>query len=282
MIPSASDLAYFIEIARTQNLSRAAERLGVSQPSLSLSIRRIENSVGAELLIRGKRGVVLTPAGKQFLAHARNMMEAWDAIRARTRASMTEVQGSFTIGCHASVARAVLPQFLPQLLRLYPKLDIALHHDLSRRITEDVISFRADIGIVVNPVQHPDLVVRRLYEDEFTAWAVPGAQKDILICDPDLMQSQYLMKKMKGRSSFARIVTSGSLETIAALAASGCGTALLPASIARRTGEKLKKVPGAPVYRDEHCLLYRVESRSVKAVQTICSTIMDCLGSKSG
>ncbi len=64
MIPSPTDLKYFMEVAQTQNVSRAAERLGISQPSLSLAIRRMEQSVGAPLLIRSKRGVTMTQAGK--------------------------------------------------------------------------------------------------------------------------------------------------------------------------------------------------------------------------
>src|SRR3569832_169837 len=133
MVPSPADLTYFVEVANTLNVSRAAERLGISQPSLSLALQRLEHAVGAPLLNRSKRGVTLTQAGKQLLQHARYLLETWDSVRAGALASVRDIQGSYTIGCHPSVALSLLSRFLPQLLRDHPKLDIRLRHDLSRK-----------------------------------------------------------------------------------------------------------------------------------------------------
>src|SRR4029079_13501420 len=153
MIPSSTDLTYFIEVASLLNLSRAAETLGISQPSLTLAMQRLEASVGTSILIRQKRGVTLTKAGKQLLAHARSLLEQWDSIKSAALASTYEVQGCFTLGCHPSVALYSLPHFLPGLLKKYPNLEIQLHHDSSRKITEKVINLSIDIGIVINPVK---------------------------------------------------------------------------------------------------------------------------------
>src|SRR4051812_39492811 len=131
MIPSPADLKYFMEIAQTQNVSRAAERLAISQPSLSLSIRRMEQQLGVALFIRSKRGVSLTQAGRQLLVKARHLQQTWDDVRASALASMEEVQGSYVIGCHSSVALFGIGGFLPDLLEKYPKLDISLRHDIS-------------------------------------------------------------------------------------------------------------------------------------------------------
>ena len=76
---SQAELRYFIEVANSLNLSRASERLGISQPSLSVAIKRLEGSIGTELLIRQKRGVVLTQAGKQLLAHAKQLLQYFDS-----------------------------------------------------------------------------------------------------------------------------------------------------------------------------------------------------------
>lgn len=111
MIPSPADLTYFLEIANLLNLSRAAESLGISQPSLSLAIQRLEKSVGTTVLVRHKRGVSLTKAGKQLLAHTRQLMQHWDSIKSETLASVYEIQGNFSIGCHPSVALFSLPRF---------------------------------------------------------------------------------------------------------------------------------------------------------------------------
>src|SRR4051812_25536926 len=124
MLPSFSDLKYFLEVAASQKISRAAEKLGISQPSLTLAVRRLEDSVGALLFHRSKSGVKLTPAGQQLLVSARGLLQNWEHICASAAAATTEVQGSFSIGCHPSVALYTLPHFVPQLLDKNPKLNL--------------------------------------------------------------------------------------------------------------------------------------------------------------
>src|SRR4051812_8184466 len=111
MLPNASDLTYFVEAATVLNLSRAAERLGISQPSLSLAIQRLEHAIGTELMLRSKKGVTLTQAGKLLLAHSRELLQKWESIKGRARASAQEVSGAYTIGAHVSVALYSLAGF---------------------------------------------------------------------------------------------------------------------------------------------------------------------------
>lgn len=277
MIPSATDLTYFVEVAQTLNVSRAAERLGISQPSLSLALKRLEKAVDAELFKRGKRGVMLTAAGKRVLNHSKVLLQAWENVRVEAQASQNEVQGSYAIGCHVSVALSIVSHFMPALMERYPLLNLDLRHDLSRKVLEDVISMKTDIGVVVNPVEHPDLVIHKVCRDEVTFWTAasgkPRNQK-ILVCDPDLAQSQTLLKRMnKSGLEFERFVFSGSLEVIAELVASGGGVGILPARVAVRAHKKLKRVLKAPVFYDDHCLVFRVENKNVKAIQAISAAI---------
>jgi DNA-binding transcriptional LysR family regulator len=277
MLPSPADLSYFVEVAQTGNISRAAERLGLSQPSLSLALRRLEDATGEVLLIRGKKGVTLTRAGFALLTGARALRQEWERLRAATHAAREAIGGSYALGCHPSVSLHGLPHILPGLLAEYPALDLRLEHDLSRRVMEGVISMTIDLGIVVNPLQHPDLVIHTLCRDEVTLWqSAKGANKDVLICDPDLAQSQDVMRRLKkAKKVFGRLVTSNSLENIAALTAAGCGSGILPAQVARRAPRRLTRVKGAPVFYDEHCLIYRVENKNLRSVQVLAQAIRD-------
>ncbi|MCE9507128.1 MAG: LysR family transcriptional regulator [Alphaproteobacteria bacterium] len=288
MIPSPADLAYFVEVSNTLNVSRAAERLGISQPSLSLALQRLERTIGTKLLSRSKRGVSLTQAGRQLLAHSKSLLEAWGHVQSKALASIHGIQGMYTIGCHPSVALYLLSDFLPQLMEKHPLLQISLRHDLSRKIAEDVISLKTDIGIVVNPVQHPDLVIHPLCRDEFTLWTGPKANynaqdihsgRAVLICDPDLAQSELLIKQLKKSGiNFDRILTSGNLEVIADLTAHGCGLGLLPGRVASRAVKKLTRVPKTPVFYDDHCLIFRVENKDVKSIQALSAAIRGRFG----
>jgi DNA-binding transcriptional LysR family regulator len=283
MLPSAAELEYFLEVANTLSLSRASERLGISQPSLSLAVKRLEQTVGTQLFVRHKHGVTLTPAGKQLLLHTKQLLQYWENTKSHALASQHEVQGYFTLGCHSTVAIHLVSNFLADLLENYPKLEIHLKHDISRRITEQIINLSIDIGIVVNPIKHPDLIIRKLCDDEVTFWVGKNKRKiqdihskqAIIICDPELTQTQSLLKKCKKAGIISeRIMTVNSLEVVASLTAAGCGIGILPTRVAKSMyPDKLKRIPNTPVYFDEICLAYRNENRNIQAIQTIINTI---------
>lgn len=282
MIPSSNDLSNFLELAKTLNFSRTAERIGISQPSLSAAIKRLEHSVGIPLFIRNKHKVTLTPAGEKLLLHALELQQLWNNTQAICLASHEEVQGRVVLGCHASVAIYTLPQFMPMLLDKYPKLEIQLRHDLSRKILEAIISLIIDVGIVVNPIKNPNLIIRKLFEDEVTFWSKEklsfssGNSEEIsIICDPDLLQAQHLLKQLHkiGINNY-RIISSSNLEVITQLTAAGTGIGILPRLVAESaTHKKLIKVEQSPSYQDEICLVYRHENRNIKAIRVVCEAI---------
>lgn len=293
MIPSASELQYFIEVTNTLNVSRAAERLGISQPTLSLAIRRIESAFGAPLLIRTKSGVKLTHAGHKLVTQARSLLHEWDKIRGDALRDETEIRGRYVLGCHASVALFSLPSFMASLLEANPSLEIKLVHDLSRRITEDVISFKVDFGIVVNPWQHPDLIIKPITRDDVTLWVAknPTSLQDrasgqaVLICDPDLIQSQSILKQLaKSGLEFKRILTTSSLEVVTALVASGAGIGILPTRVAQRIpAQGLKPLlKDGPRFHDTISLIYRADAQKSKASRLLAKTLEEGIRSNKG
>ena len=79
-LPSADELKYFLEVAHTLNLSRAAERLGITQPALTLAMHRLEETLGQRILIRSKSGVKLSRAGEKLVAQTRLLVHEWEKI----------------------------------------------------------------------------------------------------------------------------------------------------------------------------------------------------------
>lgn len=273
-----NDILYFLELAQTLNFSRAAERIGISQPSLTTAIKRLEHTLKVELFNRNKHKVILTRAGKQLLENARQLLQLWEVTKNNCYQSETMVQGSIVLGCHPSIALYFLPTMLPNLLATYPKLEIRLRHDLSRKITEEVIDFRIDIGIVVNPIKHPNLVIKKLQTDKVTYWestnkTLAAQNATTIICDPDLLQTQWLLKAIKADTF--RIITSPSLEVIASLTEAGCGIGILPTSVVKN--KKIQPKTNMPVFNDEICLIYRHENRHIKTMQTMVKAIKDAI-----
>ena len=138
-----------------------------------------------------------------------------------------------------------------------------------------MISWEADFGIVVNPIKHPDLVIRKLYNDEVTIFYTKDAQ-DKLIYDHNLAQSQYILKKLGKKKNFSGEINSGNLELVAKFTALGLGYGLLPATIASQYAN-LERLSGSPIFKDEICLVYRPEKHnnivSKKIIQLIKSSV---------
>jgi len=273
---SKDDLLYFIEVSNTLNFSRAAERVGISQPSLSAAIKRLENSIGVELFIRHQKGVTITKAGIQLLAHAKQLLQCWKKVQSLALTSSNEPAGTFTIGSHPSLALFSFPGFLPKLLKKYPKLELQLKLDLSRKIVDQVMDLTIDLAIVANPIKHPNLIIQKLFNDEVTFWCstephpianLSSGQANI-ICDPELLQTQWLLNNLQKDFTYSRMLSSNNLEVIVELTAQGCGVGILPTTVAKRH-KKLQRVPNARVYTDEICLIYRPENKNIVAVQEI-------------
>jgi DNA-binding transcriptional LysR family regulator len=278
-MPHASDLQYFVEVARRENISRAAQTIGISQPSLSQALQRLEQNIGERLLIRHKKGVLLTRAGEEVHYHAQALLEQWADIKDKALDRIHEVQGEFVIGCHASVARTAGSYFMPQLMQDYPDLSIKFKHDLSRHITEQVIDLKIDVGIVVNPIQHPDLVIVPLAKDYISLWIHGEGEyalqnhkngKGVIICDPALLQSQSIMKQLSsGKIKYGRVIETSDLNVVSELTAHGCGIGVMPESTAQKARAPLRRIAAAPSYDDQHCLIYRIENKSVRSIQVI-------------
>ena len=272
-IPSSHDLLYFQEIASTLNLSRASERLGISQPTLSLAVARLEEQLKTKIFFRRSRGLSLTPAGEKLLKHTNVLLQQWQNVVSETQKSETELVGRFYLGCHPSVGVYSLDQILKNIYEHYPEMEIHLFHDLSRVVAEKVISGEIEFGLVVNPVRHPDLIIHQLAEDEVGFWSVhPQKKDDVLIYQPDLHQSQVLLNKIPNKT-FHRNIQSTNLEVILSLAQAGIGTAILPSRVAAQSKKKLHHLAEYSTFKDKICLVYRVDHVKSKSFSEIVKVI---------
>ncbi|MCB0412909.1 MAG: LysR family transcriptional regulator [Bdellovibrionales bacterium] len=274
---NSQDLTYFMQIAKEGHLSKAAQTLGVTQPTLSHSLKKIENELGLELFIRSKKGVKLTAPGEKLYQHGHEFLLHWNQLFEQLHNEVNVVQGLIKLGCHTAVAKYTLPNFIPKLTKNYPKLKIQLFHDLSRNITAKVIADEIDIGIVVNPIEHNELVIKPLLIDQVTLWKPKNCLNEkLLMLDPDLIQSQYILNKMKGfKSKYGQTLESSSLEVIALLLESGAGHAILPEKVIMSLKSKnIVKVNEAPKFNDRICLIYKHEFRKLKRGEVFINTLV--------
>lgn len=269
------DIRYFNVVSTTLNMTRASEILGVAQPTLSYAIKRLEVELGGELLIRLKNGVQLTRLGEDFSRQGSAVLFEWEQAQSMVKRHKNVVSGKFSLGLNVSVALFALEHFLPHLNNSYPDLELNLKHGLSREIMEQVISWKIDFGIVVNPKNHLDLVIKEICKDKFSFFSDGGHYKETLIYDPNLHQTQVLYRKFKkGNDKMVKEMTSESLEVIARLASLGVGVGILPERVARQY-TNLKLLKDSPFFVDRICLVYRKEKQRSLASRAIIDAILN-------
>ncbi len=266
-----TDLKYFIELTKTLHVSRAAERLGVTQPTLSHCLKRLEEETGTELFVRSKKGLSITAAGQRLSEQAGQLVSQWDELMRSVKNETENVSGLIRLGLHAAVAQYTLPQLLPIFLKSYPEISLALAHGLSRHMTEDVISNKLDIAFAVNPVAHPDLIIKDIVQDRVTLWkSKKCVNLDVLFVEPNMLQTQDILRRLHKKGiRFARVIESDSLAVIAQLVSSGAGLGILPEKVVKAIADdNVVTVKEAPEFHDRICLIYKQEFRRLKRGQT--------------
>jgi LysR family transcriptional regulator, cell division regulator len=261
MLPTATELEYFQEIYRTKHLSKAAIRVGVSQPTLTQSLQKLEEKTGVTLFVRTKQGLVSTKQGDHFFQKSTQLLSTWSGILDSIKSVENEWVGHFRLGCHPSVGTYVLPDFFKSTNKQLPKVEFELVHEISRKVLEKVVSFEIDFAFVVNPFRHPDLVLKKIGTDQVTAWKGQGIHDDnaIVFADMNLNQSEDVFRKLEKRTQKKyRLRQCSNLELIRTLVVDGAGVGILPERVAKVGGNKiLHYLKDGPSFSDEIYLAYR-------------------------
>tara|TARA_B110001454_G_C12723234_1_gene436040 strand:+ start:19925 stop:20758 length:834 start_codon:yes stop_codon:yes gene_type:complete len=267
-----SDITNFIELASHKTIVAAAANLEITQPALSESLKRLESDIGYSLFYRTKNGIQLTPYGRIFLLKAKAFSISYDNLNPLKNQESEFFNQTITIGCHQTVAQYTLPSALVYLKKVAPDYKIKLVHGLSRDIQDQIQRGQIDIGIIVNANQVPDLVISKLGTDTVAVFSSEHYKSnDTVICNPDLFQTQSILKKWKDKPS--KTIHTDDLMLICLLASQNLGYAILPSRAIQFSNFKLKQLTNTPIYKDEISLVYRPEFGKQKAEKLVIESI---------
>lgn len=158
-------LRYFVTVAEELHFGRAAERLHLSQPPLSMQIKALESEIGTQLLERSRRKVELTPAGAVFLREAREILgRVEQATAAAQRAGRGEI-GELSVGFVTIADYNVLPLVLSEFRARHPGVRLNLREATTDAQVRDLAGQRIDVGFVLSPVQDDRLATRPLLRE---------------------------------------------------------------------------------------------------------------------
>lgn len=149
-------LRYFVAVAESGHITRAAERLGMQQPPLSQQIRALEENLGTQLFIRHPKGVSLTDSGRLLLEDSRRLLQDAASVRSRMRAVAAGHAGVLTVGFTSSAAsHAFTPKVLRACRAAYPDIALQIREDHAAGLTESIAAGRMHCGFLRVPVERP-------------------------------------------------------------------------------------------------------------------------------
>ena len=238
------DLHYFVALAEHKHFGRAAAASFVSQPTLSTQIKKLEDELGVALVERTPRKVLLTEAGKEILAHARDVLTEVEQIRAIARRTLDPEAGTLRLGIFPTLGPYLLPHIVPRIGVRFPRLELLLVEEKSEALLKQLREGRLDAAILALPVHDDQLHADFLFEEPFLL-AVPehhqlAGHKTfhldqltdhslLLLEEGHCLREQALdVCKLSGATEKSGFRAT-SLETLRQMVAANVGVTLLPA-----------------------------------------------------
>jgi DNA-binding transcriptional LysR family regulator len=240
-------LRSFAAVAEAGHLTRAAEKLHISQPALSAQIKALEDELQAVLFDRTSSGMVLTAAGKRLLEEAEKVLAAVQALRNEARSLQGEVTGKLRIGTLYDPEFIRLGEFLAAAVERHPLLELELHQDISRAAFDKVRHGELDASFYYGELFHPEVAGLRLREVVYrvaapAAWEarIREAGWDEIAAQPWIIPPAISTHHHLAFALFreygvepSRVIEADNEGIVGALVASGLGMALLREEVAR-------------------------------------------------
>jgi DNA-binding transcriptional LysR family regulator len=159
--------------AKTLSITKTAKKMNLSQPSVSIQIKDLEDSLGVRLFDRINRRIMLTDAGKVFFDYSERLLKLIDEIQAAMKGFSAGDVGRIVIGASSTVGVYVLPRFLGEFKERYPKAEIALHIQNRKEAVDQCLAGELDFAFMQDPPRHPDLEAEFFMKDEL-----------VIVCSP--------------------------------------------------------------------------------------------------
>ncbi len=239
-----TQLKYVLAVAQYQNFTKAADKVFVTQPTLSMQIQKLEDELDVLIFDRTKKPIELTETGRKIVQQARNIVNESDRIQDIVDQEKGFIGGEFHIGVIPTVMPTLLPMFLTNFVNRYPKVKLRIQELTTERIIESLQDGSLDVAIAATPLNNEFIKERVLYYEPFVAYD-PRRQEncktklqvsDINVDDLLLLEDGHCFKDSilnlcrgnRKTDSERFMLESGSFETLIKLADEGLGMTLLP------------------------------------------------------
>ncbi|HEY9459651.1 MAG TPA: LysR substrate-binding domain-containing protein [Paralcaligenes sp.] len=296
-----TELKYIVAVARQRHFGRAAEACFVSQPTLSVAIRKLEEELGVVLFERGGSEVGITPVGLKVVDQAQRVLEESANLREVARQGHDPLSGPLRVGVIHTIGPYLLPRLVPTQIALTPQMPLLLQENFTVRLLELLRQGEIDCAIVALPIPESGLVVHPLYDEPFLV-AVPkhhpwSKLKEInafdlknetmlllgvghCFRDQVLEVCPELSRYSASSEGIQRTFEGSSLETIRHMVASGIGVTVLPTSSLSMPGLEnnlLAYIPfRKPIPERRVALVWRKSYPRTTAIEALINAVREC------
>ena len=244
-----TELKYIVAVARERHFGRAAEACFVSQPTLSVAIKKLEDELGVQLFERGSTEVSITPIGGQIVEQAQRVLEESSAIKEIAKQGRDPLSGPLRLGVIHTIGPYLLPALVPRMIKNSPKMPLLLQEGLTIKLLESLRLGDIDVAILADPFPNQGFVTQAVYDEPFVV-AVPNQhpwarrkhvrsmelkEETMLLLgtghcfrDQVLEVCPELSRYSQASAGIQKTFEGSSLETIRHMVASGIGITVLP------------------------------------------------------
>ncbi|WP_028451123.1 hydrogen peroxide-inducible genes activator [Chitinilyticum aquatile] len=269
-----TELRYIVAVARERHFGRAAASCFVSQPTLSVAVKKLEDELGVTLFERSAGDVTLTPIGERIVGQAQTVLEEVQLIKQLAEQGKDPLAGSLRVGIIYTISPYLLPYLIPALRLKAPQMQMLLEENYTSRLAEMLKQGEIDVAILAEPFSEPGVATQIVYEEPFVVATPKGhpweelaaieseqlADENVLLLSPGncfrdhvLQTCPDLNRESLASGSLQRTLQGSSLTTIRHMVAGGVGVTVLPATSVTEADEHLLAirpfVPPVPTRR---------------------------------
>lgn len=293
-----TELRYIVAVSQECHFGRAAKVCNVSQPTLSIAVKKLEDELGIGLFDRSSNEVIVTEIGKQIIEQAGRVLEESDRLKHLAERRQDELEGSFKLGLIFTVAPYLLPKLIMPLHAKAPKMPLVLEENYTHVLTEMLKKGTLDAMVVAEPFHESGIETIPLYDEPFFVIVPKGhpleerdmiaskqlvKERILLLTEGNCMRDNILSNcrelaaAQTGLQGIANTLQGSSINTIRHMVAGGLAISILPASSLTENDHLLFSVVPfkQPVPSRRVILAYRKNFIRPKAIEAIRQAVLE-------
>lgn len=287
-----NELKFVVAVAQERSFRRAAEKCFVTQPALSLGIKKLEEELEVIIFERSRSEVTPTEIGAQLIEQANIVLEQANRLKEMAKLGTNPLEGMFKLGMIHSVGPYLLPEIIPILRKSVPNMPLEIEENLTANLEVQLKNGVIDAAVIALPFNVPGIQVQTLYDEDFSVvvpsnhhWAnrklIKAAElsdEKVLLLNSGHCFSNQVTQACPELSRKGEVLQGNSLETIRNMVASNLGITVLPASatVARYANPLLKVIPfEKPVPTRRIAIAWRKSYVRTQAIEKLVEAIIE-------